>query len=112
MNFSLFAKFMPIVSHDRAEGRYQLAAAGGPRDLSVSEGSMSDDVAVISTFASDDECAHAIEALHAAHVRDFHAYRAVSRARRSSKPSMKCAQFAGRSPGAVVACLSAASPGS
>jgi hypothetical protein len=34
---------------------------------------MSKDVAVISTFGSDDECAHAMEALHAAHVRDFHA---------------------------------------
>jgi hypothetical protein len=34
---------------------------------------MSNDVTVISTFGSDDECAHAMEALHAAHLRDFHA---------------------------------------
>jgi hypothetical protein len=31
------------------------------------------DVALISTFGSDEECAHAMEALHAALVRDFHA---------------------------------------
>ena len=39
---------------------------------------MSDDVTVVSTFGSDDECAHAMEALHAAHLRDFHAILAVS----------------------------------
>lgn len=31
------------------------------------------DVALISTFGSDEECAHAMEALHAARVHDFHA---------------------------------------
>jgi hypothetical protein len=35
---------------------------------------MSDEIALISTFSSDAECAHAIEALHGANAHDFRAF--------------------------------------
>ncbi|MGH7841574.1 MAG: DUF3341 domain-containing protein [Candidatus Binataceae bacterium] len=35
---------------------------------------MSGEVALISTFASEDDCARGIEALHAAHAHEFHAF--------------------------------------
>jgi hypothetical protein len=35
---------------------------------------MSGEIALVSTFASDDDCARGIEALHAAHVHDFRAF--------------------------------------
>ena len=35
---------------------------------------MSAEIALISTFSTDEECARGIEALHAAHVHDFRAY--------------------------------------
>src|SRR5215469_11868970 len=59
--------------NDRNERRYSLAAAGGPNQLSIPEGSMSE-VVVISTFGSDDECAEAIKSLHEASIHDFRAF--------------------------------------
>jgi hypothetical protein len=50
-----------------------LAAASAAHELSISEGSMSE-VAVISTFDSDEECAHGIVALHDAQIHDFRAF--------------------------------------
>lgn len=35
---------------------------------------MNGEIALVSTFASEDECARGIEALHAEHVHDFHAF--------------------------------------
>src|SRR5713101_4568395 len=59
--------------NDRDEGRHQLVATGGQHHLSISEGSMSE-VAVISTFGSDDECARGILALHDARIHEFRAF--------------------------------------
>jgi hypothetical protein len=50
-----------------------LAAASCPHKLPVSEGSMSQ-VAVISTFDDDEECAQGIKALHDARIHDFRAF--------------------------------------
>lgn len=50
-----------------------MAAAGRPYWLSISEGSMSE-VAVISTFDTDEECAQGIRALHDARIHDFRAF--------------------------------------
>ncbi len=50
-----------------------MASAGSSHYLSVSEGSMSE-VAVISTFGSDDECAEGILALHDARIHQFDAF--------------------------------------
>jgi hypothetical protein len=50
-----------------------LVAASRPHQLPVSEGSMSD-VAVISTFDSDEECAQGILALHDARIHEFRAF--------------------------------------
>ena len=50
-----------------------MAAAGRAHHLPISEGSMSE-VAVISTFDSDGECAQGILALHDAQIHDFRAF--------------------------------------
>jgi hypothetical protein len=50
-----------------------LAAAGCPHQLPISEGSMSE-VAVISTFDGDEECAQGIIALHDARIHQFRAF--------------------------------------
>jgi Protein of unknown function (DUF3341) len=50
-----------------------LAAASRPHQLPVPEGSMSE-VAVISTFESDEECAQGILALHGASIHEFSAF--------------------------------------
>ena len=50
-----------------------MAAASTEQHLSVSESSMSE-IAVISTFGNDEECAKGILALHNAHVHEFRAF--------------------------------------
>jgi len=50
-----------------------LVAASRPHELPISESSMSD-VAVISTFHSDEECEQGILALHDARIHEFRAF--------------------------------------